>query len=41
MEIHRTGHFPLEKLCKVYDVTDIERAITKIKEGRVRTPIDP
>lgn len=34
--MHRTGHFPIEKLCKVYDVKDIERAITETKDSRER-----
>ncbi|OIW30444.1 NAD(P)-binding protein [Coniochaeta ligniaria NRRL 30616] len=35
MEMHRSGSFPLEKLCKFYDVEDYEQVLRDISEGKV------
>ncbi|KAH8892174.1 NAD(P)-binding protein [Thozetella sp. PMI_491] len=39
MELHRSGHFPLERLCNFYDVKDYEKAILDVSEGKVIKPI--
>lgn len=36
MELHRSGHFPIERLCKVYPIENLEMALTDLKSGRVR-----
>lgn len=39
IEMHRSGYFPIEQLCKVYSVGDFDKAITDLEEGRVIKPI--
>ena len=36
MELHRSGNFPIERLCKVYPVEKLEMALTDLKSGSVR-----
>jgi len=38
MELHRQGHFPIEKLCKVYPIKDFEQAIHDLHAGSVGSP---
>ena len=35
MELHRSGHFPIERLCKVYPVEKLEQAMGDLKNGSV------
>jgi Zn-dependent alcohol dehydrogenase len=39
--VHRQkeGHFPVEKLCKVYDYKDMETALHDLHEGKVTKPV--
>ncbi|KAF1810053.1 NAD(P)-binding protein [Eremomyces bilateralis CBS 781.70] len=39
MELHRSGNFPLEKLCSFYDVKDFEQAINEVRNGKIIKPI--
>ncbi|QLI68916.1 Aryl-alcohol dehydrogenase [Metarhizium brunneum] len=39
MELHQQGHFPIEKLCKVYSVKDFDTAIRDLREGKVIKPV--
>ncbi|EXU98233.1 Zn-dependent alcohol dehydrogenase family protein [Metarhizium robertsii] len=39
MELHQQGHFPVEKLCKVYSVKDFETAMSDLREGKVVKPV--
>ncbi|KAK7423658.1 hypothetical protein QQX98_000848 [Neonectria punicea] len=39
MELHRQGHFPVDKLCKVYSVKDFDRALDDLRQGKVVKPI--
>ncbi|KAF7556517.1 hypothetical protein G7Z17_g1375 [Cylindrodendrum hubeiense] len=39
MELHRQGHFPVDKLCKVYSVKDFETAMSDMRNGKVVKPI--
>ena len=36
MELHRSGNFPIERLCKVYPIEKLETALTDLKSGSVR-----
>ena len=36
MELHRSGHFPIERLCKVYPIQKLETALADLKSGNVR-----
>ena len=36
MELHRSGNFPIERLCKVYPVEKLEMALADLKSGSVR-----
>ncbi|EME86925.1 uncharacterized protein MYCFIDRAFT_30433 [Pseudocercospora fijiensis CIRAD86] len=33
------GHFPVEKLCKVYDYKDFEKALHDLHDGKVTKPV--
>ncbi|KAL2444000.1 Aryl-alcohol dehydrogenase [Exophiala dermatitidis] len=35
MEMHRSGRFPIQKLCKIYPVEDFEIALEDIRKGKV------
>lgn len=35
MELHKQGHFPVDKLCKVYSVRDFETALSDLQQGKV------
>lgn len=35
MELHRKGHFPIERLCKVYPIEKLESALSDLKSGSV------
>ncbi|KAM0795502.1 hypothetical protein BDR22DRAFT_775952, partial [Usnea florida] len=35
IELHRSGNFPIERLCKVYPVEELEVALTDLKSGSV------
>ncbi len=37
MELHRSGNFPIERLCKVYPIEKLETALTDLKSGSVRS----
>ncbi|CAH0055084.1 unnamed protein product [Clonostachys solani] len=39
MELHRQGHFPVDRLCKVYPVKDFETALSDMRSGKVVKPI--
>ncbi|KAH6990023.1 chaperonin 10-like protein [Ilyonectria destructans] len=39
MELHRQGHFPVDKLCKVYSVKDFDTALSDLRQGKVVKPI--
>ncbi|KAI5460559.1 chaperonin 10-like protein [Mariannaea sp. PMI_226] len=39
IELHRQGHFPVERLCKVYSVKDFDTALNDLREGKVVKPI--
>lgn len=39
VELHQQGHFPVEKLCKVYPVSKIEDALHDLHEGSVTKPV--
>ena len=36
MELHRSGNFPIERLCKVYPIEKLETALSDLKSGSVR-----
>ncbi len=36
MELHRSGNFPIERLCKIYPMDKLEIALTDLKSGSVR-----
>lgn len=36
MELHRSGNFPIERLCKIYPIEKLETALTDLKSGSVR-----
>ena len=36
MELHQSGHFPIERLCKVCPIEKLEMALTDLKSGSVR-----
>lgn len=36
MDLHRSGHFPVERLCKFYPIENLEAALTDLKSGNVR-----
>ena len=36
MEMHQAGHFPIERLCKVYPVENLKEAIRDLLNGQVR-----
>ena len=36
MELHRSGNFPIERLCKVYPIEKLGTALTDLKSGSVR-----
>ena len=38
IKLHRSGHFPLEKLCTFYPISDFEKAISDVREGKVCGP---
>lgn len=35
MELHRQGHFPVDKLCKIYSVKDFDTAMSDLRQGKV------
>lgn len=37
MKLHRSGNFPIERLCKVYPIEKLEMALTDLKSGSVRS----
>lgn len=37
INLHKQGKFPIEKISKVYPVADLERAISDMKDGTVRS----
>ncbi|KAM4055746.1 zinc-binding dehydrogenase [Hirsutella rhossiliensis] len=39
MELHQQGHFPVDKLCKVYSVRDFETALDDLRHAKVVKPI--
>ncbi|KAK3377220.1 chaperonin 10-like protein [Lasiosphaeria ovina] len=39
MELHRQGRFPIDKICKVYPIEDLDRAMADMKSGEVIKPI--
>lgn len=39
MELHRQGHFPVDKLCKIYSVKDFETALNDLRQGKVVKPV--
>lgn len=38
-KMQKEGHFPVEKLCKVYDYRDFEQALHDLHEGKVTKPV--
>ncbi|KAI4244672.1 MAG: hypothetical protein L6R40_002876 [Gallowayella cf. fulva] len=36
MELHRSGDFPIERLCKVYPIDQLETALADLKSGSVK-----
>ena len=38
-DLQKNGHFPVEKLCKVYDYKDMEKALQDFREGNVTKPV--
>lgn len=38
IDLHLRGKFPVDKICKVYPVADLDKAITDMKAGVVRPP---
>ena len=36
MELHRSGNFPIERLCKIYPFEKLETALADLKSGSVR-----
>lgn len=36
IEMHKSGNFPLERLCTFYDISDFETAISDVQAGKVR-----
>ena len=36
MDLHRSGNFPIERLCKVYPIEMLETALIDLKSGNVR-----
>ena len=42
MEMHQAGKFPIERLCKVYPVENLNEAIHDMHTGNVRksTPVE-
>lgn len=39
IELHRSGHFPLEDLCTYYDVHDFEKAMDDVLKGNVSVSV--
>ena len=39
IEMQRNGHFPVEKLVKVYDYRDLKQALDDLKQGKVTKPV--
>ncbi|KIV83496.1 hypothetical protein PV11_05517 [Exophiala sideris] len=35
MDMHRDGHFPIDKICKTYPVEDLDLALEDIRSGKV------
>lgn len=35
MELHRTGNFPIDRLCKIYNVENFHQALEDIEQGKV------
>ena len=40
MELHRSGNFPIERLCKNYHMDNLEMALTDLESGSVRWQTD-
>lgn len=36
IDLHRQGKFPVERICKVYPVAELEKAIADMEAGTVR-----
>lgn len=36
IDLHQKGRFPIDKLCKVYSVKDLEQALSDMHDGKVR-----
>ncbi|KAJ9641269.1 hypothetical protein H2204_002947 [Knufia peltigerae] len=34
MELHKTGNFPIDRLCKIYNVKDFHQALEDIEQGK-------
>lgn len=41
MELHKTGNFPIDRLCKIYNVKDFHQALEDIEQGKVSTLPNP
>lgn len=39
VELHQQGHFPVDKLCKVFPVSKMEEALHEMHEGKVIKPV--
>ena len=39
LKLHRDGKFPVERLCKVYNAKDINKAIEDAESGRTIKPV--
>lgn len=35
MELHRSGQFPIEKLCATYHIDKIDEALADVRSGKV------
>ncbi|KAK3312933.1 chaperonin 10-like protein [Apodospora peruviana] len=39
IDLHRQGRFPIDKICKVYPIKDIDVAVAEMKAGEVIKPV--
>ncbi|KAJ5322386.1 chaperonin 10-like protein [Penicillium brevicompactum] len=39
IQLHRNGKFPIERLCKIYPVKDLDQALSDLKAGKVVKPV--
>ncbi|KAK3944404.1 hypothetical protein QBC46DRAFT_337445 [Diplogelasinospora grovesii] len=37
--LHEKGEFPIDRLCRVYDVADIDKATSDMMSGQVIKPV--